>query len=69
MKNPNYKIKLDDIGSWVWQNIDGKSSVAKIEDGLEQAFGKRVEPVSERLQLFIQSLINNGFIVLMQKNK
>ena len=48
MKNPNYKIKLDDIGSWVWQNIDGKSSVAKLEDGLEQAFGKRVEPVMER---------------------
>jgi len=30
MKNPNYKINLDEFGSFVWQQCDGERTVLNI---------------------------------------
>jgi hypothetical protein len=64
MKNPYIKISLDKIGSWVWQEINGKKSVEEIGKKLYQEFGKDVEPVFERLGLFINQLAKNKFVIL-----
>jgi hypothetical protein len=68
MKNPNFKIKLDDIGSHFWEACDGKRTVKQIGDLHKEKFGERVEPLYERISLFLQSLEKHGFIVLKGKN-
>lgn len=55
-------IQLDDRGSYVWQAIDGSRTIEEIGNLLNAEFGERVEPVYERLAIFLQILRNNGFI-------
>jgi hypothetical protein len=62
LKQPNYKINLDEYGSMVWRLIDGKSSVMQIALKLKENYGERVEPVYERVGKFMQSLERNKFI-------
>lgn len=56
------RIQLDDRGSYVWQAIDGSRTIEEIGYLLETEFGEKVEPVYERLAIFLQILRNNGFI-------
>lgn len=62
MKNPYMKIHLDEFGSWVWKHINNKNTVFKIGDILKEEYGKDVEPVYERLGLFINMLAQRCFI-------
>jgi hypothetical protein len=57
-----YKIKLDEYGSAVWKLCDGKRTVVQIGDELEKRFGKKVEPLYERLAVFIGVLKREGLI-------
>ena len=63
MKRPNYKINLDTFGTSVWNAINGKNTVAEIGDVLRNEFGEKIEPVYERLGLFIKMLEKNKLIV------
>lgn len=56
------RIQLDDLGSYVWQNIDGSRTIEEIGCLLNAEFGERVEPVYIRLAMFLNILRNNGFI-------
>ena len=67
MKKPNYKISLDSYGSAVWKNCDGRNSVAVIGDLLIKEFGEKVEPVYERLALFIKTLEKSKFIYYLSQ--
>jgi hypothetical protein len=62
MKNPNFSVKLDKVGSFVWNNIDGNHSIGQIAEIMKKEFGESVEPVHDRLQQFMTSLYQNGFI-------
>jgi hypothetical protein len=62
LKNPHYKIKLDDIGSFIWELCDGQKKVEEIAGSLKEKFGEKVEPLYERLGTFFQSLEKNKFI-------
>ena len=64
MKQPNFRIRLDEIGSFVWERIDGKVTVADIAEEMLSKFGEKIEPISERLNLFINQLTKGGFIAL-----
>ena len=66
MKNPNVRIKLDDLGSWVWQQIDGKKTVYQIGLELQKAFGSEADPVYDRLGLFMNLLARRKFILLLE---
>ena len=57
-----FKVKLDHIGTLVWQNCDGKKSVKEIGAILGQTFGPEIEPIYERLSDFIMQLHRNKFI-------
>ena len=50
---PTYRVKLDEYGSAVWNLCDGKRTVREIGDCLKERFGKKIEPVYERLAFFI----------------
>ncbi|MBN2013053.1 PqqD family protein [candidate division KSB1 bacterium] len=62
LKKPNYRITLDKFGSTVWNYCDGKRSVADIAECLLKDFGDAIEPVHDRLGIFIRTLKKNRFI-------
>lgn len=61
-KSPYYKIKLDAIGSYVWELCNGHLTVKELGQKLKYKFGDDVEPIYNRLALFLQNLEKNHFI-------
>jgi len=51
----NY-IHLDELGSFVWEKIDGKRDVCEIGDELENYFPEKAEPIMERLNKYLAIL-------------
>jgi hypothetical protein len=56
--------RLDSFGSHVWTACDGQRSVLEIAESLRGEFGEEIEPVHDRLKLFLQMLINRGFVAM-----
>lgn len=63
LKNPHYRIKFDEIGSFFWENCDGTRAVKALAELQYKKFGEKVEPLYDRLSLFLQNLEKNGLIV------
>lgn len=61
------QIELDDFGSFVWRQIDGKRSVYEIAMLIKEKFGEEAEPLFVRATQFFQVLRKNEFIVYMNK--
>ena len=61
------KIELDELGSFVWQSMDGVKTVYDSGSEVKEAFGEKAEPVYERLCEYIQILRNNSYIVYENK--
>lgn len=61
------KIELDELGSFIWQEMDGKKTIYEIGFGVKEKFGKKAEPLYERLSEYIRTLHNNRFIVYENK--
>lgn len=55
-------IELDDLGSRVWQLIDGKSSILQIGEEILKECGKTCEPVYERLTMYFRYLNKKGWV-------
>ena len=51
-----YRIRLDDVGTLVWKNCDGRVSAREIADKLRNEFGDKVEPAEDRLHHFITQM-------------
>ncbi|MFQ6108280.1 MAG: PqqD family protein [Candidatus Aminicenantales bacterium] len=60
--NPYYRIRLDSVGSFIWELCDGTQTVREMARLLQEKFGEEVEPLYDRLALFLQSLERNRFI-------
>ena len=56
------RIKLEEIGSFVIQNMDGQRTVRELADLVGEEFGEKAEPRYERLAEYMRSLRNNEFI-------
>ena len=67
LKNPYYKIKLDDVGSSLWELCNGNLTVEELAKCMKDKFGDKIEPLYDRLSLFLQSLERNRFIVYKRK--
>lgn len=63
------RANLDEIGSATWLLIDGKSNVRTISSILLESFGERIEPVNDRLTMFLTQLYQNGFISFNELQK
>ena len=57
-------IHLDENGSFVWMQIDGKRDITEIGRLVEEHFGDSAKPVYERLAKFFAMLGNAGFVKL-----
>lgn len=55
-------IELDEYGSYLWQQIDGKSDIHNLSIRMKEHFGKKAEPVVERLVQFMRTLQVNHYI-------
>ncbi|MDP2207382.1 MAG: PqqD family protein [Bacteroidota bacterium] len=56
IKKKFYKVKLDSLGSFVWTQCDGRTTVNEIAERLRQKFGAEAEPAVDRVAKFIQHL-------------
>lgn len=63
-KEENYRVKLDEVSSFVWEQCDGEKSVAEIAEALKEKFGDKVEPLYGRLSKLLEILEKNGIIEL-----
>ena len=69
-RRPQYSfIELDEFGTFVWEQIDGKRTIYEIGGKLKNQFGVKAEPVYERLSQFIKILHKNRFVVYVNKIK
>ncbi len=64
LKKPNMKVQLDEIGTLVWQLIDGHRTVMDIAEEVEKQFGERVNPPHKRVGMFVTMMKNEGMITL-----
>lgn len=62
-RRPRYsRICLDELGSFIWMQIDGKRSIHEISSLVRQQFGERAEPLISRLVAFFRVLESHRFV-------
>ena len=57
-----YRIRLDDVGTFIWKACDGETPLTEIAGRLRGEFGERVEPAEERLARFVHSMLRSRMI-------
>ena len=62
-------IHLDELGSFIWLQIDGERSLAEIGKILEREFGDKAKPTYERLSKFFYMLESYKFIDWKSKDE
>lgn len=63
-KSPTINTRLDRIGSFMWLQCDGKRTVHEIAEHMREEFGEDIEPVYDRLKLFLQQLGRREYVIL-----
>jgi hypothetical protein len=61
------RIELDDFGSFVYLQMDGKKNVYEIAQAVREKFGEKAEPLYERLSRFVKILHDEHYIVYVNK--
>ena len=63
LKKPKVSyIHLDEMGSFVWPLIDGKTNIIELGKVVEDHFGEKAHPLYERLAKYFQILESYHFI-------
>ena len=62
-------IKLDEYGSFLWKELDGRRTVGQLAQRMKEQFGDKAEPLYERLVHYMQILHNNKFILFQGKDR
>ncbi|WP_343231635.1 PqqD family protein [Tissierella simiarum] len=57
-----YRVELDKMGTFVWEQIDGQRTIYEIAGLVQEHFKEEAEPLYERLLQYINILKNNNFI-------
>jgi hypothetical protein len=57
------RIRLDEIGSFVWRHLDGEHTVGEIAALLRGEFGERVDSAEERLGKLIWAFRREEFVM------
>ena len=57
------KIKLDEYGSFIFLQIDGKKTIEEIGENLESEYGDATHPLYERLTMYLNHIhVNCNYI-------
>jgi hypothetical protein len=62
-------VELDAIGSSVWKYIDGEATVYDIGQKLSYEFGDKMEPVYDRLIMYLRHLNKKGWISFTKESQ
>ena len=57
-------IHLDELGSFIWQLIDGETTILAMGEPMKEQFGEKAEPLYPRLAKYISILESYGFVIL-----
>lgn len=55
-------IHLEEMGSFIWPLIDGKTDILTLGEKVKDLFGEKAEPLYPRLVQYFESLKNCKFI-------
>ena len=55
-------IELDELGSFVFQQIDGERTVEQIAQKVKAQFGEKADPLYDRLTQYLNILRSNRFV-------
>jgi hypothetical protein len=66
LAKPNFRVSLDEYGSFVWQRCDGSATVGEIADALKVKYGETAEPRYDRTARFVQQFLREKFLLLPQ---
>jgi Coenzyme PQQ synthesis protein D (PqqD) len=61
LAKPWVHIHLDDLGTWIWQRLDGEHSLADLAVEMRQAFPDEKKP-DQRLIMFVRQLVGTGLM-------
>lgn len=64
LSKPYFRIKLDDVGSAIWQQLDGSTPMSSIAEKLKEQFGAAVEPVESRINHFLNQLERGNLVTI-----
>jgi hypothetical protein len=64
LTKPNFRVKLDRLGSFVWERCDGATRVEAIGEEMRREFGDSAEPVFDRIGTFIRKLEKEKFLLI-----
>lgn len=56
------RLRLDDLGAFVWRRLDGEASAAEIARELETEKGGEAEEAEERVERFLILLRREGLV-------
>jgi hypothetical protein len=68
LTNPCYRVRLDRLGTEVWNLCDGSRTVGDIAAELRRRLGPDVEPAEERVAGYIQRL-DRGRCIRLSKGR
>ena len=63
--DPCYRIRLDEVGAFIWRACDGETPLTEMAARLRTKFGARVEPAEERLARFVRTMLRSRMIEVM----
>lgn len=66
-KPASSRIELDELGSFVWLQMDGSRTVFALARLVEEQFGESAEPLYNRICAFLGILRDHGMIRLEHK--
>lgn len=67
LSKPYFRIKLDDVGSAIWQQLDGGTPISNVAESLKTKFGVSVEPVESRINHFLSQLERGDLVTINNK--
>ena len=62
------QIHFDELGSFVWQQIDGIKNIGQIAQSVKETFGEQAEPLLNRLTAFFR-ILNRHLFISFRKEK
>ena len=64
LAKPDFRVKLDEMGTAFWQRCDGSTPVLKIAEEMAAGSGSGVEAMLERLAVFLARLEREELVVM-----
>jgi hypothetical protein len=66
LSKPNFRVKTDPLGTFVWRRCDGNTTVHEIAGEMGREFGPDFDPSFERISRFVRQLAKNDFILFQE---